>query len=347
MIRLVVFVVLLALGMNAPVHAASFDCGKAATPFEKAICGDPELSAADERLARTYATAIGGLSEGALGALRADQRAWLDFAQRACTRDAKPLTSGTYDERGIRCLTNLFLGRSRTLEQSRMMDGLRFYPLGRYAALPDPYEAEDPDSSWPVGQHELSYIQLDGGPDYAEAFNEFIEAEALKLSNMFAAQGGPDDVAEDGSSDTDNSITVKEVTGTRITLDVGTYWFGHGAAHGNWTRTYLHYLVEEDRALVAKDIFAGKAWRKALLDLVVEALKAEHGDMLMLDDTQYIAESVIDPARWDLSDPYNLIVQFQPYEVSAYAYGAPTARVRWEDLTPHLAETADAVRYGY
>src|SRR5690606_17711940 len=59
-----------------PVNAASFDCAKATTPFEKAICGDAELSKADERLARTYQTAIGGLSEAALSAMRADQRAW-------------------------------------------------------------------------------------------------------------------------------------------------------------------------------------------------------------------------------------------------------------------------------
>ncbi|HWV20706.1 MAG TPA: RsiV family protein, partial [Devosia sp.] len=93
------------------------------------------------------------------------------------------------------------------------------------------------------------------------------------------------------------------------------------------------------------DIFTGKRWKAALLDLTVEALKAEHGDELMLDDTQYIAGAVIDPERWDLSDPYSLIVQFQPYEVSYYAYGAPTARIPWSKLQDYLAEDADGYRY--
>ena len=60
-----------------------------------------------------------------------------------------------------------------------------------------------------------------------------------------------------------------------------------------------------------------------------------------------IADSVIDPERWVLSDPYGLVIQFQPYEVAAYAYGAPTARVSWEALEDYLAEGADSVRYGW
>ena len=35
----------------APASAASFDCSKAATPFEHAICDIPVLSAADDLLA--------------------------------------------------------------------------------------------------------------------------------------------------------------------------------------------------------------------------------------------------------------------------------------------------------
>src|SRR5690606_34607066 len=144
-------------GFSIPVvtaHAASFDCNKASTPFEKAICADEDLSAADERLARTYSYAIGGLSESALATMKNGQREWLAFAQRACTQDAKPLTTGTYDDRGTRCLIDLFDSRSRILEQSRMINGIRFYPLTFYSAVIDEDEKDNPDSSYPVGQHE-------------------------------------------------------------------------------------------------------------------------------------------------------------------------------------------------
>lgn len=41
----------------AMTFAASFDCSKAGTPIEKAICSYPELSALDEQLASVYRVA--------------------------------------------------------------------------------------------------------------------------------------------------------------------------------------------------------------------------------------------------------------------------------------------------
>jgi uncharacterized protein len=40
---------LLSVGVGSVGQAASFDCNKAATETEIAICADPELSALDER----------------------------------------------------------------------------------------------------------------------------------------------------------------------------------------------------------------------------------------------------------------------------------------------------------
>ncbi|HHY50561.1 MAG TPA: hypothetical protein GYA10_12520, partial [Alphaproteobacteria bacterium] len=54
--------------------AASFDCGRAGTPFERAVCSAPELSDKDEVLATAYATALGGLSKQAAAVLKAGQR---------------------------------------------------------------------------------------------------------------------------------------------------------------------------------------------------------------------------------------------------------------------------------
>jgi len=335
-------------GTVLPAAAASFDCAKAATPFETAICGNADLSKADERLAKTYATAIGGLSELALGEMRASQRAWLDYAQRACTRDAQVLRAGAYDERGVSCLVDLFNSRSRVLETSRMMDGLRVYPLATFAARPDPYEADNPESNWPVAQHEMAVVQLDSDEGFAHAFNDLVRAEGQMIAGVFAGQGGPETVFEDDSSDTTNSIEIDEIAGSnRISLSVSTYWYGHGAAHGNYTISFRHYLKEQGRFMEARDLFGGKGWQKALLTLAAAAARAEHGDALWSEGLDDLMEAVSDPNRWNLSDPYGLIIQFQPYEISSYAYGAPTARVSWEALEPYLAESADRVRFGY
>jgi len=50
----VVAVYLLIFGLIQPVSAASFDCSKATTPFEKTICESPALSPLDEELADAY-----------------------------------------------------------------------------------------------------------------------------------------------------------------------------------------------------------------------------------------------------------------------------------------------------
>lgn len=346
------WIALVELGLMtaAPVPitlAASFDCTKASTPFERAICGSEDLSRADERLAKTYATAIGGLSDSALAQMRSSQRDWLAYAQRACTRTAEALSSGDYDERGASCLTDLFDSRSRVLETSRMMDGIRVFPIASFAALPDPYEQDNPDSNWPVAQHELSVVQIDDDAAYVTDFNAYVRGQGDVIAAGFGEQGGPESMAEDASSDSTNAITIAEFSGNRVSLRVDTYWYGHGAAHGNYTISYRHYLKDEGRALQARDLFAGKGWQKKLLELVMTAAETEHGEALWPDSLGDLTDVVIDPERWDLSDPYGLIIQFQPYEISSYAYGAPTARVSWDALAPILADSADRYRYGY
>lgn len=341
--------ILVLLGASAlPAAAASFDCSKAATPFERAICDIPELSAADELLAKSFATATGGLTKESVVLMRADQRNWLDYAQATCTDDAKPLTSGSYDEAGGACLVTTFKARSKTLEQSRMLGGHRFFLKSVYAALPDPNEADNPDSYWKVASHELVLPLLDADDPLAEKFNAYVMEQADTQTDILALAEGGDIGDVDASSDSGVNIAVKEVAGAnRITLSVETSWYGHGAAHGNWGTSYLHYNVAENRGLIATDIFSGDDWAGTLTEAAWAQLQLEHADWLMIESAGDIAEIVVEPTRWDLSDDYGLVIQFQPYEVAAYAYGAPTITIPWEKLDPIKAETQDSVRFGY
>ncbi len=59
-------------------HAASFDCAKAGTTVEKAICADKRLGRLDEVLAQNYrAMSAANIGAGALNNLRSSQRSWL------------------------------------------------------------------------------------------------------------------------------------------------------------------------------------------------------------------------------------------------------------------------------
>lgn len=68
---------LLAACIGGSAHAASFDCKKAASAVEKAICGDDRLSGLDEQVHESYGRVMDSAPSANMPALRDDQRGWL------------------------------------------------------------------------------------------------------------------------------------------------------------------------------------------------------------------------------------------------------------------------------
>jgi uncharacterized protein len=70
-------------GVFAPeARAAGFDCSKASTAVEKAICGDPKLSSLDEELSAAYSKALSLAVDR--DAMKAEQRRWLTQVRNKC-----------------------------------------------------------------------------------------------------------------------------------------------------------------------------------------------------------------------------------------------------------------------
>ncbi len=67
--------------------APSFDCTKARTPDEKAICADPALSALDAQLGVIYRRTMQRSNPGEAAALRATQLRWIQDRSRDCSAD--------------------------------------------------------------------------------------------------------------------------------------------------------------------------------------------------------------------------------------------------------------------
>lgn len=73
----------IAAGVLAPeARAAGFDCSKASTAVEKAICGDPKLSSLDEELSAAYSKALSSAVDR--DAMKAEQRRWLTQVRNKC-----------------------------------------------------------------------------------------------------------------------------------------------------------------------------------------------------------------------------------------------------------------------
>ena len=83
----------------ANANSASFDCARASTLVEQAICSDAKLSELDESMAHAYKKAIA--SSYNASALKSEQRTWLTGVRNKCS--------------DVTCLTRTYLDRQKEL----------------------------------------------------------------------------------------------------------------------------------------------------------------------------------------------------------------------------------------
>ncbi len=88
---------LLLISCALGAQAASFDCAKAHSADEKAICASRDLNDKDVEMATQYRLLKGLFAMGGQGAMQDQQQAWLK-SRRACGGDVACL-SQRYDER--------------------------------------------------------------------------------------------------------------------------------------------------------------------------------------------------------------------------------------------------------
>ncbi|MCZ0814303.1 MAG: peptidoglycan-binding protein [Pseudomonadota bacterium] len=79
----------------------SFDCGRASTPTEFAICGSPDLAELDRAIARNYSAAMSGADSRTEAQIKNSQKAWLS-QRNSCGAD-------------VQCLVNSMAVRSQNL----------------------------------------------------------------------------------------------------------------------------------------------------------------------------------------------------------------------------------------
>lgn len=68
--------------VTSGVHAASFDCNKATTLVEKAICSEAQLSELDERLTQFYKQGLANADDADV--LKFEQKLWLKNVRNKC-----------------------------------------------------------------------------------------------------------------------------------------------------------------------------------------------------------------------------------------------------------------------
>ena len=86
--------------LSPSAQAASYDCTRATTAAEIAVCDNPDLNRLDEELAMQYRSLLNQLPPRQANRLRDDQRSWL-AARDSCGADVRCLRA-RYQERRAR-----------------------------------------------------------------------------------------------------------------------------------------------------------------------------------------------------------------------------------------------------
>ena len=310
-----------ALFLLPAAAAPSFDCAKAATTVEKAICGSTALSAADRKLADSYNALLGRVSEPVRAALRNAQRQWLSYVRTLC---AKPMHDDTVEA----CLTSSYDERQKQLATAiTRAGGLTFVRDSLFEARRETGEDEKEPWYQPYSTFESAWPVIDAPKGKSEEqFNKAMAGAALVSARAFKRGG------------TDFWFTYDDiaVTDRLISVDTTTSFYGHGAAHPNYGTAMVHWLRTEARLLNAEDVFvAGSKWKTVLRDYCFEKVKREG----FVEKAEDIQDTTSNPQSWRFSKQ-GLTVLFNPYEVASYAEGMQQVFVPWSVLKPYLKKNA-------
>ena len=162
-----------------PAMAGGFDCAKAATSVEKAVCAEPELSRAEDAMAQAYAKRFGQLGGAPRHDLATEQKAWLGKRETECPRDPKTLQGCVLDRTKDRTAALNAFGHGR------VGIGDRYFTVG-----------DGDDTAGPPRKHRLNLRVLkDGGRTLVSA-NLWLELrKVVRFGGYYIAEVDAKDCA--------------------------------------------------------------------------------------------------------------------------------------------------------
>jgi uncharacterized protein YecT (DUF1311 family) len=347
---------LLALGLPILLctlaRAASFDCTKAKTAQEKAICASPDLSAADDEMAAAYHACLAAVQPQWTAGIRENQLVWLHNRDASC-----PATDSAGDL-GF-CLRNLYTLRIEALRHMILQSGGVTFVL-RTSELAASDQPSGSDASADESQPKRGYLSAswpqaaDCTPEW-RAWNGAIEAATAGVAGLTMGDPGQTDFRQIVSPDMniDVSASLGFFDGNFVTATIANDWDG-GGIHPNENSIQFNWLLKERRELKPGDVFRAKSgWdiflqkqcdqylRKALdYDGVSYESFMQPGEM-----AKALHAIVTDPENWQV-DSKGITIIFQTYAVACHACTPSPLLIPWDAtkamLNPEFALPREA-----
>jgi uncharacterized protein len=324
-------------------HAASFDCTKAKTAQEKAICVSPALSAADDEMAAAYHAWLAAAQPGWAAGIRDNQLAWLRLRDGSCPGgDANnPIES---------CLSDIYKLRIPELQQKvQHVAGVTFVSQSITLTARD-----TPDSAPPAGVSEVthgfgtlvaSWAQASSTTPQWAAWNSAVVPAIVLAANADEETSAKDwnGIVQPGV-DRNLAATVERANAQWVSASILDFYDGHGA-HPMENFTEFYWMLGQQRALKPEDVFLPNSgwdvWMEKRLDLYLhQALDSQSSGNYQSWFPQGGAATVLqglvtNTGDWKL-EPAGFSIFFQPYQVACYACTPDPLIVPWSDLKPYL-----------
>ena len=288
-------------------QAASFDCAKATSRMEKAICGNPQLSGMDEALGASYARAKGRLSAQASNMLSRGQVSWLRFTSSYCfvDYDASPATSADANK----CLIDAFGARIKELDASgNMVAGFKTYVM-----VNDAIKVSQAEKF--IYTIQRTYPQVDGDSEKAIKLNRFLaDIEVAKL--------------DDSRGSESYRVSLKSPTSDWLVKELQTD--NMIGAYPNMMNTCTVYSLGLNRAVRVADIFTDPAWQRVAKDAARDHFKA-----LARKEKDFQLDMVSGYEQFELGPEKDF-----PYCIGSKGIVA-------EGFLPHVVQAFDGVTIGW
>jgi len=327
-------------------HAASFDCTKAKTASEKAICASPQLSAADDQMAAAYKSWLTAAPPAWAAGIRENQIVWLRFRGTTCPADDANDPIAT-------CLSNIYKERIDELKgMVQHIAGITFVSQALTLTARD-----TPDSAPPAGASEVtpgfgtlqaSWPQASSSSPQWTAWNSALIPAIVRAANADASSSAHDwsGLVQPGV-DRGLNLTVDRANPQWISASILDFNDGHGA-HPSENLTEFYWMLSAQRALKPEDVFQPKSgwdiWMAKRLDSYLHKTLDSQSNgnyqswFAQGDAAKTLQGIVTNPGDWKI-EPAGLSIFFQPYQVACYACTPDPLKIPWSDLKPYLQPT--------
>jgi uncharacterized protein len=298
--------------------AASFDCSKARSSMEKAICGNSQLSQLDEELASVYKNARLKLSPTSNNILVTGQRSWLRFNSTYCFIDTNaglvPMPEAT------RCLIDAYQDRIKDLTKTGEILG----PFKTFTAIDHHIRVTKEKEAVYIVKR--TFTQVDD-----------VTPEGKILNNYLSFKEKADLPDERGTESYD--VTLKKISPDWLYKQVFSEIMT-GAYPTSDTECGL-FSVKQSRSLKISDIFEGNAWRQVFATVTKKhflelAKKEKDFDVTMVSHAHLSAIKSSSPFTFCLTQKGIEIFGFLPHVVRAY----DGVTIEWHSLSQALTPYA-------